>query len=118
MTASNAISWSESARRVTRSAPARRCRGARWRWLPFIAVVAVALAGCSSDGDELASDQLHVSCLERPDAGPCRAYKAAFYYDYKTDSCRQFAYGGCAGHVPFETMKACVATCGGQASSR
>ncbi len=31
---------------------------------------------------------------------------------------RQFAYGGCADHVPFARMKACVATCGGQASSR
>ena len=75
--------------------------------------VAALLAGCGSSPAGQ-GDGIHVSCLQEPDRGPCRGAKAGFYYDYRTDSCRRFLYGGCGGNVPFDTMQQCVKFCGGQ----
>ena len=78
----------------------------------------VVLAGCGGGGDNPAgpaapADALHVSCLAKPDPGPCRAAKPAFYYDYPSDSCRQFMWGGCQGTVPFQTLDECLRMCKG-----
>jgi hypothetical protein len=56
--------------------------------------------------------ELHISCLNPPDPGPCHTFVTAYYYDYKTDSCRSFQYGGCAGYIPFKSLEACLDTCG------
>lgn len=81
-----------------------------------LAPLALALlAGCGGgvDNGAAAPDGLHVSCLEKPDPGPCRAAKPAYYYDYKTDSCKRFLWGGCRGNVPFETLEQCHRMCKG-----
>jgi hypothetical protein len=80
--------------------------------------LAVLLAGCGGGGDNAGgpaapADALHVSCLAKPDPGPCRAAKPAFYYDYPSDSCRQFLWGGCQGSVPFQSLDACLRMCKG-----
>ncbi|MBB1126346.1 BPTI/Kunitz-type proteinase inhibitor domain-containing protein [Thiospirillum jenense] len=54
-------------------------------------------------------------CLDRPRRGHCRASIPAFYYDYRTDRCRQFFYSGCGGFVPFATLRDCAITCTGRA---
>jgi hypothetical protein len=75
------------------------------------------LAGCGGadkpDTPAAPADALHVSCLAKPDPGPCRAAKPAFYYDYQADSCQQFLWGGCQGRVPFETLQDCLRMCKG-----
>lgn len=74
------------------------------------------LAGCgggADNGPKAPADSLHVSCLAKPDPGPCRAAKPAYYYDYKTDSCQRFIWGGCQGNVPFETLEQCLRLCKG-----
>jgi hypothetical protein len=74
------------------------------------------LAGCgggADNGPDVPPDSLHVSCLAKPDPGPCRAAKPAYYYDYQTDSCKQFLWGGCQGRVPFETLEQCLRMCKG-----
>ena len=76
------------------------------------ALLMLQLGGCGSTPDA-DPEQLHISCLAKPDPGPCRARKKAFYYDYETDTCQQFIYGGCKGKVPFETLGACKSTCRG-----
>lgn len=81
--------------------------------LPLVAALAL-LAGCGGGADNGgAADGLHVSCLEEPDPGPCRAAKPAYYYDYQTDSCERFLWGGCRGNVPFETLEQCRRMCTG-----
>lgn len=77
--------------------------------------VALLLAGCGGGADNGggAADGLHVSCLEEPDTRPCRAAKPAYYYDYQTDSCKRFLWGGCQGNVPFETLEHCLRMCKG-----
>lgn len=79
--------------------------------------VMVLLAGCGGGKDNAerpaAAEALHVSCLANPDPGPCRAAKPAFYYDYQSDSCRQFLWGGCQGNVPFATLDDCLRRCKG-----
>jgi hypothetical protein len=81
--------------------------------LPLMAL-ALLLAACGGGADNGgAADGLHVSCLEEPDPGSCRAAKPAYYYDYKTDSCKRFLWGGCRGHVPFETLEDCLRMCKG-----
>jgi hypothetical protein len=75
------------------------------------------LSACGSSPDEAASpDTLHVSCLEPPNTSVCRAAKPAFYYDYQSDSCKRFNWGGCGANVPFQSMDQCVKTCGGRAA--
>jgi hypothetical protein len=54
---------------------------------------------------------LSVRCLEPPNSGPCTDHVLRYYYDYASDRCRAFAYGGCKGHVPFETQAECVSLC-------
>ena len=82
----------------------------------FVFALSALMAACggSPEGAALSSDSLPVSCLERPEAGSCRAAKPAFYYDYATDSCRQLLWGGCGGTVPFDSMEDCVSVCGGR----
>ncbi|MGB5831233.1 MAG: BPTI/Kunitz-type proteinase inhibitor domain-containing protein [Thiohalocapsa sp.] len=83
----------------------------------FSAIMAVTflMSACSGSPDEVrSSDSLPVSCLEQPDTGVCRAAKPAYYYDYQSDSCKRFVWGGCGGSIPFESMDACVAACGGR----
>lgn len=83
----------------------------------FVVAISALLSACggSPDGATLSPDALHVRCLEQPDTGSCGAAKPAFYYDYSTDSCRQFLWGGCGANLPFESMEACVSACGGRA---
>jgi hypothetical protein len=75
---------------------------------------AVLVASCGSAPETAPSDGIHVSCLAEPDPGPCRAAKPGFYYDYRSDTCNRFIYGGCAGKLPFATMEECLQTCGGR----
>jgi hypothetical protein len=83
----------------------------------LILLATALLAGCGGgrgSADSFApGDSLHVSCLQRPDPGPCRGAKEAYFYDYKTDSCRRFVWGGCRGNVPFETLEQCLKLCKG-----
>ncbi|VDD81335.1 unnamed protein product [Mesocestoides corti] len=54
----------------------------------------------------------HPICFEPKDPGPCRAYVRNYYYDYRTNSCLPFYYGGCGGtHNRFFTWKACLQVC-------
>jgi hypothetical protein len=80
-----------------------------------VLVAGALLAGCGGGADNAAvpTDSLHVSCLVKPEPGPCRAAKQAYFYDYRTDSCRQFLWGGCQGRVPFGTLEQCLRMCKG-----
>jgi hypothetical protein len=76
------------------------------------------LAACGGGADNAGgpvtpADALHVSCLTKPDPGPCRGAKPAFYYDYQSDSCKQFTWGGCQGSVPFGSLDECRRMCTG-----
>jgi hypothetical protein len=85
-------------------------------WICVGLAAPLMIGGCgggADNGPDVPPDSLHVSCLSKPDPGPCRAAKPAYYYDYKTDSCRQFNWGGCGGNVPFETLEQCLEMCKG-----
>ncbi|EYC29049.1 hypothetical protein Y032_0007g3561 [Ancylostoma ceylanicum] len=46
------------------------------------------------------------------DAGECRAYETAYYYDYFNGVCKEFVYGGCGGNANrFETADDCATRC-------
>lgn len=79
-------------------------------FLPFLPpVVLFCLVGCT--GTQENQDILPVHCLDKPDPGPCKERIPSYYYDYPSNTCRTFRYGGCQGHVPFETRSACEDTC-------
>lgn len=52
-------------------------------------------------------------CNMIPDKGPCKAIFFKYYYEHKTNSCKEFTYGGCDGVVPFDTKEECQNICGG-----
>ncbi|HBG96017.1 MAG TPA: proteinase inhibitor I4 serpin [Chromatiaceae bacterium] len=84
------------------------------RLLLFFAT-GMLLVACGGTPNSNTGDQLHVSCLEKPSTGICRKAKPAVYYDYESDSCLRFNWGGCGDNVPFRNMEECVKTCGGRA---
>ena len=83
-------------------------------WLVLFLILIFGLCGCSSSAVSTnGSNDLPVRCLDVPEPGPCKASVVRYFYDYRYDSCRPFRYGGCQGHVPFETLDACEEICVG-----
>lgn len=78
-------------------------------WLLFVASIALVFSGCS--GGDITQNDLPVQCLDKPEQGPCKKREIRYYYDYHYDNCRTFHYGGCQGHVPFDTLEECESTC-------
>jgi len=51
-------------------------------------------------------------CLEKVDAGPCRALKPRFFYNVTSEQCESFNYGGCDGNSNrFDGLEQCQSTC-------
>lgn len=50
-------------------------------------------------------------CIQKPEAGNCRAYFERYYFNQETNQCDKFYWGGCAGSVPFKTISLCKKTC-------
>lgn len=82
--------------------------------LLLLAIVMLVVGGCSG-GEELTKNDLPVQCLDKPEPGPCSKRVIRYFYDYRYNGCRAFHYGGCGGHVPFETRGACEEMCVGRA---
>ncbi|UYV63957.1 SPINT2 [Cordylochernes scorpioides] len=60
-----------------------------------------------------------MECYERLDSGKCDSAFSRFYYDYETNSCKPFTFGGCGGNRNnFCTRQECVEFCGGVESNR
>lgn len=72
-------------------------------------LIALLLASCVEEPETRPG--LPVHCLDEPDPGPCEGQEVRWYYDYRTDSCKPFHYGGCQGRVPFEDSESCRADC-------
>lgn len=79
--------------------------------LLLLAFLTLALSGCG--GGEVTQNDLPVQCLDKPEPGPCNKHLIRYFYDYRYDRCRAFHYGGCQGHVPFETQDECEEICMG-----
>ncbi len=47
------------------------------------------------------------NCNLKPSLGPCDGFVIIYYYDSDSGKCREYMWGGCDGHVPFETLEAC-----------
>ena len=50
-------------------------------------------------------------CYSDPDVGLCKASIEKYYFDWESDSCKSFIWGGCGGKVPFDTMGLCQNLC-------
>lgn len=50
-------------------------------------------------------------CTMVPEKGPCKAIFWKYHYDPKSNSCKEFMYGGCDGVVPFDTKEDCEKFC-------
>ena len=46
-------------------------------------------------------------CQAEPEVGDCDAAIPKYYWDPVDEACKVFAWGGCGGVVPFETMEEC-----------
>lgn len=81
--------------------------------LILIGFLSSFLSGCLLTTNIHQQDLMHIDCLTPPDPGPCKGALPGFYYDYQSDRCKAFHYGGCDGHRPFESLEACLKACGG-----
>ena len=72
--------------------------------LDVVAIIEVILNG--ADEDVLADE-----CYLEPDSGNCFGYIPMYYFNFSTNSCEQFIWGGCAGVVPFQSLSACQEAC-------
>jgi hypothetical protein len=88
--------------------------GKSMRVYPLFLLVSVVLALGACSADDLTQNDLPVQCLDKPDPGPCDRSEIRYYYDFRYDRCRAFHYGGCQGHVPFDTRSECEKTCLGK----
>lgn len=73
----------------------------------------LAISGCAGDGAVSQNDDLiHVSCFQSPPSGRCGRPKAAYYYDYASNSCRPVVGGVCDSRWPFKSLSDCTSACG------
>ncbi|NEX16002.1 MAG: hypothetical protein C1943_05030 [Halochromatium sp.] len=80
-------------------------------------LIMLSLLGCGGGSKSReAANLLHVSCLQEPERGRCGRPRSAFYYDYRSDSCRPFMPGVCNSDWPFQSLRDCVRTCGGRSA--
>ena len=47
----------------------------------------------------------------KPETGLCKAAIDKYYFDWETNSCRSFTWGGCGGVVPYDTLESCRNLC-------
>ena len=66
-------------------------------------------AGCTQ-GKRMVN-LLPPACSQEPDPGSCSAEISRYYFDRSEGACKEFAWGGCGGFIPFETQQACEKTC-------
>ncbi|MDH3341163.1 MAG: BPTI/Kunitz domain-containing protein [Nitrosopumilus sp.] len=50
-------------------------------------------------------------CYLKPETGLCKAAIEKYYFDWETNSCRSFTWGGCGGVVPYDTLESCKNLC-------
>ncbi|XP_018800006.1 PREDICTED: kunitz-type serine protease inhibitor HCRG2-like [Bactrocera latifrons] len=62
----------------------------------------------------LAVDAQNVVCSQPRLVGQCRALLRRYYYDFTSNACKQFYYGGCGGNGNnFVRKSDCKAACVG-----
>lgn len=76
----------------------------------LVLMILVFLAGCSSQVERVVN-LLPPACSQEPDPGYCSAEISKYYFDLSEGACREFAWGGCGGFIPFETEQACQQVC-------
>jgi hypothetical protein len=72
--------------------------------------VALMVSSCLLPGEHCPGEDdtmTTANCSSFPDAGPCEAQIIKYYYDEQAGMCKEFAWGGCEGNVPFHTLKDC-----------
>uniref|UniRef100_A0A8C1IVC2 Tissue factor pathway inhibitor n=1 Tax=Cyprinus carpio TaxID=7962 RepID=A0A8C1IVC2_CYPCA len=53
-----------------------------------------------------------IPCHLEEEPGPCRGLVPRYYFDYKSQECKRFFYGGCFGNANnFKTIKECHERC-------
>mgnify|MGYP001033081857 CR=1 FL=1 len=79
----------------------------------LLAAAAMLASGCvtTPEGGDRARDLLPVRCLEEPEPGVEQGSRIGYYYDYRTNGCKAFRYGGGGAQVPFQSQAECVAAC-------
>lgn len=51
------------------------------------------------------------ACFMIPDTGSCTDGQEKYYFDFNSNECKAFMWGGCEGKVPFEDLETCQRLC-------
>lgn len=70
-------------------------------------VLALFFISCSSTKEV----KLDNRCYEKPETGMCKALFYKYYFNKEESKCKQFAWGGCGGNIPFHNLKDCQKAC-------
>ncbi len=76
----------------------------------LLLIFVLFLSGCVANSP-VKEKKINPKCLQKGEAGRCRAYIPRYYFDTKSLICKEFIWGGCGGIVPFETMQSCKESC-------
>lgn len=76
------------------------------RKLLLITSVIFLFSACSTTNKKLDS-----KCYALPKTGKCKAMFNKYYFDFNTNSCKTFIWGGCGGNIPFHSLEECKKTC-------
>lgn len=74
--------------------------------LSLFAIIFLPLTGRPLHGGELPEN-----CRLAPVNGSCKAFSEKYYFDRKTQLCKEYIYDGCGTVVPFDTIQACRTLC-------
>ena len=56
--------------------------------------------------------RINLMCMLPKEVGRCRGSVTRFYFNYQTETCEQFTYGGCGGNANnFDTLDECQQAC-------
>lgn len=51
-------------------------------------------------------------CVQKPDPGNCKALIVRYFYNFNTQACEEFSYGGCGGNDNnFDSIEDCSESC-------
>jgi hypothetical protein len=75
--------------------------------LSFVLAASFLILAVSCEKECCVTNPCTKNCNLIPNVGPCNAAIIKYHFNTQTMQCDSFIWGGCAGVVPYQTLKDC-----------